>query len=64
MTTFPSLSKFVEEMPMNASEHAINIKQLRSFYSSAIFGNNKMFKSRWRQETAITNPEYFVPQKL
>ena len=47
---------------MNAGEHAIKIKQLRSFYSSAIFGNNKMFIPRWRQETALTDPEYFAPQ--
>jgi NTE family protein len=48
---------------MNANEHAIKMKQLRSFYSSAIFGNDKMFKPRWRQETALTDPEYFTPQK-
>ena len=47
----------------NANEHAIKMKQLRSFYSSAIFGNDKMFKPRWRQETALTDPEYFTPQK-
>jgi NTE family protein len=47
---------------MNAGEHAIKIKQLRSFYSSAIFGNSKMFIPRWRQETALTDPEYFAPQ--
>jgi NTE family protein len=48
----------------NANEHTIKMKQLRSFYSSAIFGNDKMFKPRWRQETAlITDPEYFAPQK-
>jgi NTE family protein len=48
----------------NANEHAIKMKQLRSFYSSAIFGNDKMFKPRWRQETAlITDSEYFAPQK-
>jgi NTE family protein len=47
----------------NANERAIKMKQLRSFYSSAIFGNDKMFKPRWRQETALTDPEYFAPQK-
>jgi NTE family protein len=46
----------------NANERAIKMKQLRSFYSSAIFGNDKMFKPRWRQETALTDPEYFAPQ--
>jgi NTE family protein len=39
------------------------IKQLRSFYSSAIFGNDKMFKPRWSLEYAKSDPEYFTPQK-
>ena len=44
-------------------ELAIRMKQLRSFYSSAFFGNDKMFKPRWRQEYALADPEYFTPQK-
>jgi NTE family protein len=39
------------------------IKQLRSFYSSAIFGNAKMFKPRWKPEYALSDPEYFTPEK-
>jgi NTE family protein len=39
------------------------IKQLRSFYSSAIFGNDKMFKPRWKPEYAISDPDYFMPEK-
>jgi NTE family protein len=39
------------------------IKQLRSFYSSAVFGNDKMFKPRWKPEYAISDPEYFMPEK-
>jgi NTE family protein len=46
----------------NTYEYAIKMKQLRSFYSSAMFGNDKMFKPRWRQETALTDPDYFAPQ--
>jgi hypothetical protein len=53
LATNSSEQKNYYRLAMNASEHAI--KQLRSFYNSAIFGNNKMFKPRWRQETAITN---------
>src|SRR5918994_446920 len=30
----------------SANEHAIKMRQLKSFYSSAIFGNDKMFKPR------------------
>lgn len=43
-------------------ERAIRMKQLRAFYSSAIFGNDGMFKPRWKQENALTDPEYFRPQ--
>jgi NTE family protein len=52
-----------EQSTMSANEHAIKTQQLRSFYSSAIFGNDKMFKPRWRKENALTDPEYFEPQK-
>ena len=38
------------------------MRQFRSFYSSAIFGNEKMFRPRWRQENALSDPEYFTPQ--
>src|SRR5919199_5407413 len=48
---------------MSANEHAIKMQQLKSFYSSAIFGNDKMFKPRWREENILTDPEYFTPQK-
>jgi NTE family protein len=48
---------------MSANEHAMKMQQLKSFYSSAIFGNDKMFKPRWRKENALTDPEYFAPQK-
>jgi NTE family protein len=50
-------------MIMSANEHAIKMQQLKSFYSSAIFGNDKMFKPRWREENILTDPEYFSPQK-
>ena len=48
---------------INVNERAIRMKQLRSYYSSAIFGIDKMFKPRWKQENALTDPEYFAPQK-
>jgi len=38
-------------------------EQLKSFYSSAIFGNEKMFKPRWSFEYAKSDPEYFTPEK-
>jgi NTE family protein len=47
----------------NTKEQEIKVKQIRSYYSSAIFGNEKMFKPRWSSEFAMTDPEYFTPQK-
>lgn len=42
-------------------EQRIKIKQLESFYSSAVFGNEKFFKPRWFPEYAFSDPEYFAP---
>ena len=41
----------------------VKVKQMKSFYSSAIFGNSKMFNPRWAPEYALKDPEYFTPQK-
>jgi len=43
-------------------ERDIKMRQFRSFYSSAIFGNEKMFRPRWLHETALSDPEFFTPQ--
>jgi NTE family protein len=40
----------------------MKMRQVRSFYSSAIFGNDKMFRPRWRQETPFSDPGYLIPQ--
>jgi NTE family protein len=48
---------------VNANERYIKMKQLKSFYSSAVFGNDKMFKPRWQKGNILTDPEYFSPQK-
>ena len=47
----------------SAKERAIKMKQLKSFYSSAVFGNEKMFQPRWSKESTLSDPEYFTPQK-
>jgi len=52
-----------ERYPTNKNEQEIKINQIKSYYSSAIFGNDKMFKPRWSSEYALTDPEYFTPQK-
>lgn len=38
-------------------------KSVTSFLSSAILGNDKMFKARWRPEYSLTDPGYFEPAK-
>ncbi|MDQ3837559.1 MAG: patatin-like phospholipase family protein [Thermoproteota archaeon] len=48
---------------LSANEKARKMKQLMSFYSSAVFGNDKMFKPRWKPEYAVSDPEYFTPEK-
>jgi NTE family protein len=55
-----------DSIPDKKNSHSKNydmkMRQVRSFYSSAIFGNDKMFRPRWRQETAFSDPEFFMPQ--
>jgi NTE family protein len=47
----------------NANEYERRVKQLKAFYSSAIFGNDKMFRPRWMHNNALADPEYFTPIK-
>jgi NTE family protein len=47
----------------SAMTHISEIKSVMSFYSSAIYGNNKIFVPRWRPEFAFTDPQYFTPNK-
>jgi NTE family protein len=44
-----------------ALTHISQLKSLISFYTSAIYGNKKVFMPRWTPEYALTDPEYFVP---
>jgi NTE family protein len=41
----------------------LQFKSLLSFYSSAFYGNDKMFVPRWRPEYSLTDPQYFTPWK-
>ncbi|MDN5845691.1 MAG: patatin-like phospholipase family protein [Candidatus Nitrosocosmicus sp.] len=45
------------------NKQKIKINQLKSFYSSAIFGNDKMFVPRWSSDYVLTDQDYFAPQK-
>jgi NTE family protein len=47
----------------SAMTHFSQFKSVMSFYSAAIYGNNKIFVPRWRPEFAFTDPEYFTPNK-
>src|SRR5215212_3668830 len=43
--------------------HISQVKSVISFYTSAIYGNDKIFVPRWRPEFAFRDPEYFTPNK-
>ncbi len=46
----------------DAEDQAIKKKQLMSFYSSAVFGNVKMFQPRWNKENTLSDLAHFAPQ--
>jgi NTE family protein len=46
----------------DVKEQAIKMKQLKSFYSSAVFGNEKMFQPRWSKGDSLADPAHFAPQ--
>jgi NTE family protein len=45
----------------SAIMHILQINSIMSFYSSAIYGNDKIFVPRWRPEFAFTDRQYFTP---
>jgi NTE family protein len=47
----------------SAMTHISQVKSVLSFYTSAIYGDSKVFIPRWRPEFAFTDPEYFTPNK-
>src|SRR5918997_1793950 len=47
----------------SAMTHISQVKSIISFYTSAIYGECKVFMPRWRPEFAFTDPEYFTPIK-
>jgi NTE family protein len=56
----PTTTLTTDHSPMT---HISQVKSVMSFYSSAIYGNNKIFVPRWRPEFAFTDPQYFAPNK-
>lgn len=47
----------------SAVTHISQVKSIMSFYSSAFYGNKKVFVPRWSPEFAFIDPEYFTPNK-
>jgi NTE family protein len=47
----------------SAMTHISQVRSVMSFYTSAIYGDNKIFIPRWRPEFAFTDPQYFTPNK-
>ena len=47
----------------SAMTHISQVKSVMSFYTSAIYGDNKIFVPRWKPEFAFTDPQYFRPDK-
>src|SRR5918995_6475176 len=45
----------------SAMTHISQFKSVVSFYTSAIYGDDKIFVPRWRPEFAFTDPQYFTP---
>ncbi len=43
--------------------HGSQINSISSFYKSAFFGNKKVFIPRWNPQYALSDPEYFNPNK-
>ena len=59
----PPLPTITPSTGHSAMTHISQFKSVMSFYSSAIYGNNKIFVPRWRPEFAFTDPQYFTPNK-
>ena len=56
---FPFLERSLpEQLPFPLAS-----KSTLSFYSSAIYGNRKIFLPRWRLENVFKDPQYFTPSK-
>jgi NTE family protein len=62
-----SVTPFAQTLPRptehSAITHISQVKSMMSFYSSAIYGNKKIFLPRWSPEFAFTDPQYFKPHK-
>jgi NTE family protein len=62
-TPLPPLTPTTPTTDHSAMTHISQVKSVLSFYTSAIYGDSKVFIPRWRPEFAFTDPEYFTPNK-
>jgi NTE family protein len=62
ITSAPASGKNNDLSSIHPEHYDMKMRQFRSFYSSAIFGIDKMFRPRWAKETALSDPEFFTPQ--
>jgi NTE family protein len=63
LTPLPPLTTTTTTTDHSVMTHISQVKSIMSFYSSAIYGDSKIFTPRWRPEFAFTDPEYFTPNK-
>jgi NTE family protein len=47
----------------NRDDENLRINSILSSYGSAVYGNDKFFKPRWRHEYALSDPDYSMPAK-
>ena len=62
-TLTPLSSPATATIDHSAMTHISEVKSVMSFYTSAIYGDNKIFVPRWRPEFAFRDPQYFTPDK-
>jgi NTE family protein len=62
-TLTPLSSPATATIDHSAMTHISEVKSVMSFYTSAIYGDNKIFVPRWKPEFAFRDPQYFTPNK-
>jgi NTE family protein len=62
LTPLPPLTT-IPTTDHSAMTHISQFKSVMSFYTSALYGDDKIFVPRWRPEFAFTDPQYFTPNK-
>jgi NTE family protein len=71
LSSYPSFSEYqiapiastITSIDHSEIRHISQIKSMISFYSSATYGNKKVFMPRWIPEYSFTDPQYYTPYK-